>query len=124
MVLALDLQVDPWVSTDDVDFIRGRIRTFIEMQKGHCSSSFIFHVNATQLNQGYVNFIVRIRLKHGTRYCDTGLWRPINTNLTLWMLETLRLRNINCKILQGWLDPHYVQGFADVASKAEKGKLE
>jgi hypothetical protein len=56
---------------------------------------------------GWVNLMVRVRLKKSIKYCDTGEWRPLNDALVMRVTAALRARNIHMKAPGAVLDPRH-----------------
>jgi small-conductance mechanosensitive channel len=108
MQLEVRFTADPRVTLEDVQYVREQIRLFVAEHSGLVADSFLCHVaNSQQIQDGQVSFLVRVRLKNHVRYPNVDVWRPINTALTVRLMEALRRRDINSKILAGYEDPRY-----------------
>lgn len=101
--------IDSWVTLEDVVFCRTALAKFVADSKGLLAKSgSIFEVaNDGQVLNGQVQILVQIRLRHHVRYSEPEKWRPLNTSLTMFVVKTLRERNLNPKVVNGWLDTHY-----------------
>jgi small-conductance mechanosensitive channel len=108
MQLEVRFAADPRITLDDVSYVRQQIALFITEHNGLLADSFLCHVtNSQQIEDGQVNFLVRVRLKNRVRYSNVEVWRPVNTALTVRLMEALRRRDINSKVLGGYEDPRY-----------------
>lgn len=91
---------------EDIDFVRKEVLSLVDENSELLADSAV-HVAEPSMGNGFVNMMVRVRLKKGIKYCDVGQWRPLNDALVVRVTAALHARNIHMKAPGGVLDPRH-----------------